>query len=336
MTWSFSSALLLFVPLFLIVLYLIFFQQKKRPSFRYSFLDLLPKGYFSIRVFFAPLPKILKIVSLVFIILALARPQSIEEKSEQNVKGIDIMIVMDISLSMLVRDMGAGLTRLESAKQVVSDFIKGRVSDRIGLIVFSGESFTKVPLTLDYDLILKTLSEVGPIHSIKQGTAIGVALANASVRLKHSSPDSRMIVFLTDGENNTGFIDPETALKIVRKDQIKVYTVGVGSVAGKGAIVFESEDERGRKFRQRAYVDSRINKKLMKKMAKETNGEFFMAKNLKSLQNIFYRIDELEKQIIKVHKWVEYREHFPYFLSLGIILYFLSLGLSLTLFFRGV
>ncbi len=336
MTWFFPLALFLFIPLGLIVLYIMFVQDKKKASFRYSFLDLLPKKYFSFRVFFSPLPKWLRVLSLVFFIIALARPQSVEEKSEQNVKGIDIMIVMDISLSMLVRDMGGGLTRLESSKKVVSDFIKGRVSDRIGLIVFSGESFTRVPLTLDYNLVLKNLFEVGPIPSIKQGTAIGVALANASVRLKHSSPDSRVIVFLTDGENNTGFIDPETALKIVRGNKIKVYTIGVGNVGGRDAIVFESKDKYGRKIKQRAYVDSRINKKLMRKMAKETNGEFFMAKNLRSLQNIFDRIDKLEKQDIKTHKWIEYREHFPYFLRIGIILYFLSLVLSLTLFFKGV
>ncbi|MGI9549421.1 MAG: vWA domain-containing protein [Bdellovibrionales bacterium] len=336
MTFAFSYAFLLIIPLFLFACYFLFFKNKKQASFRYSFLEALPKNYFSLRESLSPLPKILKILALLFVIVALARPQTIKEQSEQNVKGIDIMIVMDVSLSMLVKDMGRGLTRLEAAKKVVSNFIQGRVSDRIGLILFSGESFTKVPLTLDYDLVLKNLAEVQSISEIRQGTAIGVALANAAVRLKHSSPESRVIVFLTDGENNTGFIDPETALKIVRKNKIKVYTVGLGSVGGKDSIVFETKDAYGRKIRQRAYVNSRINKKLMKKMAEQTKGEFFMAKNLTSLQNIFNRINELEKQDIQVHKWMEYKEHFSYFLKIGIIFYAVSLFLSLSLFFRGV
>ncbi len=336
MIWSFSSALFLFIPLCLLVLYMIFFQSKKKASFRYSFLNLFPKNYFSIRVFLSPVPHLLKVLSLVFLIIALARPQSVEERSEQNVKGIDIMIVMDISLSMLLKDMGGGLTRLESAKQVVSRFVKGRISDRIGLIVFSGGSFTKVPLTLDYDLVLKSLSEVKTISTIKQGTAIGVALANALVRLKHSSQESRVIVFLTDGDNNAGFIDPETAVKMVRKNKIKIYTIGLGSMSGDNTVVLEDVDRYGRKIKQRARINNYINKDLMKKMAKETKGEFFMAKSLTSLKNIFDRIDKLEKQEIKIHKWIEYEEHFPYFLKIGIFLYFLSLVLSITVFFRGV
>lgn len=336
MTWSFSLAFFLFIPLVVFAIYVLLFKTKKKGTLRYSFLGLISKNHFSLRASLAFLPSLLKGIAFVFVILALARPQSVKERSEQNVKGIDIMIVMDISLSMLVEDMGSQITRLDASRKVVSDFIKGRTSDRIGLIVFSGESFTRIPLTLDYNLILKVLSQIKPIRSIKQGTAIGVALANASARLKHSPPESRVIVFLTDGENNAGFIDPDVALQIAQRNKIKVYTIGLGSVSGQAPITYEDIDSFGNTVLRRVYVDSRINKDLMKKMAQKTNGEFFMAKNLKNLEDIFFRIDQLEKQDVKVNKWMEYKEHFSEFLQIGVILYFLSLILSTTVFFRGV
>ena len=335
MTWAAPSAFFLLFIVAIIVLVFLFLKNKQKPSLFYSSLNVISKKQFSLRVLLSSLPYWLKVASLVFAIIALAQPQTISQKSEKNVEGIDIMIVMDISLSMLVADMGGGATRLSASKKVVSEFINGRVSDRIGLIVFSGESFTRVPLTLDYNLILSRLSELEPIASIAKGTAIGVALANAVARLKKSHKDSRVIVFLTDGENNTGFIDPETALKIVQNNKIKVYTIGLGTVSGRAPINFKQTQGRNT-FYQRAYVDSRINKKLMQKMADRTGGKFFMAKGLSSLRDIFSKIDELEKQEITINQWVEYEEQFPYFLSIAIVFYILSIFLSLTVFFRGV
>lgn len=332
MTWVFPLAFTLFFLLAVAILFLFWFSRQNKPTLHYSSLDLISKKYFSLRVFLSPLPLICKILALVFIILALARPQTANEKSEQNVKGIDIMLVMDISLSMLVRDMSQNSTRLEISKKVVSQFIQGRVSDRIGLIVFSGESFTSVPLTLDYNLILEELKSLEPIPFITQGTAIGVALANAVARLKNSSLKSRVIIFLTDGENNTGFIDPETALKIVKNNKIKIYTVGLGTASGRAPVILPKQMG----IQRRVMVDSRINKKLMMKMAKETGGKFFMAKNLATLQNIFQTINALEKQEISINKWTDYKEHFPFYLTIGIVLYFLSMFLSLSVFFKGV
>ena len=327
---------LFLIPVLIAFFYILFFQKKIKGTFRYSNKEFFSKQPFSLRVFLSPLPFLLKGIALVLLIIALVRPQSVKERSEQNVKGLDIMIVLDISLSMLLEDMGPNLTRLESAKQVVKDFIGGRVSDRIGLIVFSGESYTLVPLTLDYELLLKNLSRVQPVQTLKQGTAIGVALANASARLKHSPPKSRIMVFLTDGESNVGFIDPLTALKIVKNNKIKIYTIGLGNVSGRAPIRYGVKGQQGRQFLQRAYVDATINKELMQKMADETGGQFFMATNLSNLKQIFEKINELEKQEIKISRWTEYKEHFPPFLRWGFGFYFMAFILSLTVFFRGV
>ena len=228
MTWYSPWAFFFLIVLALILIYYYLFRKKKKGVLYYSRSDLFLQAPHTLRSFLNPLPFLLKVIGIIFIIFALARPQRINNRSEQNVKGIDIMVVLDISLSMLVEDMGRGMTRLRSAKKVVKSFINGRVSDRIGLIVFSGESYTRVPLTLDYDLLLNNLSQVETTESIEPGTAIGVALANASARLSHSDLESRVIIFLTDGENNAGSIDPLTSLSIVKEDQIKVYTIGVG------------------------------------------------------------------------------------------------------------
>lgn len=331
------EAFLLLIPLFLISFYPLVLKEKKTKGvFLYSSLNLFSKKNFSLRVFFSFFPKALQILALVFVITALARPQKVEERVDQSQKGMDIMLVMDISLSMLIEDMGSKATRLASAKKVVKDFITGRPSDRMGLIVFSGESFTKVPLTFDQELLQKQLSSVQILPSIKGGTAIGVALANAAVRLKHSPPESRIIIFLTDGDNNTGFIDPETALDVVQKNQIKVYTIGMGSQSGTFPIKYEVEGQRGRRFYRTGYVESRINKDLMKKISSQTGGEFFMAHSLLSLKNIFKKIDKLETYEIQINKWTKKEEKFKDFLLVGFFSYLLSLFLSLTVFFKGV
>ena len=335
MTWHSPSAFFLLIPLLCLLIYFYFFSRKQKGSFFYSGLNLLAKKEFSFRASLVFLPKFLKWTALTVIVVALARPQTSEHITNQTQEGVDVMIVMDISLSMLIEDMD-GLTRLEASKQVVHDFIEGRTNDRMGLIVFSGESFTKVPLTFDHELLKNSLSQVKPLSSIREGTAIGVALANAVARLKHSPPDSRIIVFLTDGENNTGFIDPETALQLVRENKIKVYTIGVGKDSGTFVIKRKAQDAMGRLFYRKFPVTSHINKELMNKISTQSGGEFFMAENLMSLKRIFNRIDELETYEIQIDKWTQWTEHFHNFLFFGSILYLLSVFLSITVFFRGI
>lgn len=335
MTWNSPFAFFLLIPLFLFFIYLYTFSRKKKGAFLYSHLKLLSGKGATFRTSLAFLPNLLKGGALIFVIIALARPQTTKQMSHQSQKGVDIMIVMDISLSMLIQDMN-DKTRLEASKEVVLDFIDGRSNDRMGLIIFSGESFTKVPLTFDHELLKKHIQAIKPLRSITPGTAIGVALANATARLKHSPPESRTMIFLTDGENNTGFIDPETALNLTYNNKIKVYTIGLGSRDGSFRIQYEDQDARGRKFYQRGIVNSRINKKLLSEIAKKTGGEFFIAKNLYSLRDIFKKIDKLETYEIQINKWTQYNEHFINFLLTGFFLYFLSVILSLTVFFRGI
>ena len=328
------SALLLLLPLLVVVFYTTWFWSRRKSSVKYTSLQILSKVPKSLHALMDPLPFILKVLALILIVLALTRPQKISEMSEKNVKGIDIMMVLDISLSMLVQDMGEGHTRLASAKKVVAEFIQGRVSDKIGLILFSGESYTSVPLTLDYQVLLQKLSQVRATSSIKSGTAIGLALANATARLRHTQRNP-VIVFLTDGENNAGSIDPLTALKLVKSQKIRVYTIGLGRINGRAPIRYEHTSPSGRIQNQVLYVNTRINKKLMKQMAVSTGGRFFQAKDVQNLARIFSEINKLEKQEIVVNKWTEYKELFTLPLSWALAFYSLSILLGLLVFFRG-
>ncbi|MDE0091670.1 MAG: VWA domain-containing protein, partial [Oligoflexia bacterium] len=319
-TWHSYGAFLLLALLVFAFLYVL---KKRKGAFFYSDLNLFSNNSVSLRGKLAFIPDALKILSLFCLVIALARPQTAEKMSQQTQEGLDIMIAMDISLSMMVEDMGPSITRLSASKQVVKRFIEGRVYDRMGLIVFAGESFTAVPLTYDHDLLIKNLLEIEPFSSVEGGTAIGVALANATARLQYSPKKSRILIFLTDGENNTGFIDPETALELVKQNEIKVYTIGLGRKSGQFFIKMEDQDSQGRKFYRRVRIKSRINKELMEKISQQTGGEFFMANSLSSLQQIFTKIDELETYEIKINQWTKYEELFEPVLLAGFILYLL-------------
>ena len=210
MVWHNPEAFLLLLPLLGILFYQ-WWNRNKKAGVKFSSALLIPKQK-SVRVYLSVVPSVLQLLALVLFIIALARPQKSDEVTKRNVEGIDIMITLDISDSMVIEDMPP-LNRLECAKETIREFVKGRISDRIGLILFMGESFTKTPLTLDYNLLVDELASIQPSRTIKMGTAIGVALANAVARLKDSKAKSRVIIFLTDGENNSGTIDPETALE---------------------------------------------------------------------------------------------------------------------------
>ena len=332
--WHSPIAFLFITPLAL-VCYYIFFKRNKGALF-FSDLNLFSNNSVSLRASLAFIPTVLIILALCFLVFALARPQRAENISQQTQEGLDIMIAMDISLSMMVEDMGPSITRLGASKQVVKRFIKGRPHDRIGLIVFSGESFTLAPLTYDHELLQNNLSDIRPFSSIEGGTAIGVALANATARLQYSPKKSRLLIFLTDGENNTGFIDPETALELVKQSEIKVYTIGLGRKSGRFFVKMEDYNSQGKKFYRKIPIQSRINKELMKRISQQTGGEFFMANSLNSLQEIFSQIDKLETYEFKINQWTKYEELFEPILLTGFILYLLSVLFSFTVFFRGI
>ena len=326
------EAFFLFIPLMLILIYLWFFSNQKKPALQWSSIALFQGIAPSLRVMFKWVPFALQIVSIFLLITALARPQKLDTMINKSMEGIDIMMVLDISFSMEVEDMKPG-TRLASAKNVIRKFIEGLSSDRVGLILFSGESYTKVPLTLDYQMLKKEVSQVETSPDIQMGTAIGVALANASARLRHSQAKSRIVILLTDGENNRGNISPETALIIAKKMNIKIYTIGLGSQT-RSKVPIKHKDISGRTRTSYAVINSKMNTKLLSKLAHETSGKFYLAKNLKTLDRVFDEIGNLEKSKIEVKKWTQRQELFQKFLKWTVALYSMSLLLSITVFGR--
>ncbi len=337
MYWSFPEAFWLFIPYSILFLHYFFGGRKRTRAFRVSILSELKLSK-TLRAQLSKLPALFQFLSLFVLILALARPQTIDTHVNRSAEGIDIVIVLDTSDSMLIEDMSPG-NRINSAKTVIKNFIKELVYDRVGLVVFSGESYTKIPLTLDYGVLLKGLDEVRVSHYnpyIKSGTAIGVALANAVVRLRESSAKSKVIIFLTDGEDNVGIISPQTALGIVKQYAITVYTIGVGGQAGKALIPREIKDHRGRKKTVYQRIKTQINEKLLKKIAIETGGQYFRANNSSALEVIFSEISKLEKSTVEMVEWKKYEDLFSGFLEKALILYFLSLLLSLFVFWKVV
>ena len=337
MRWDFPQAFWLLIPWFALALYYFLKGRKQKSAFRLSFLDdfILKK---TLRSSLIELPAVLQFISFFMLILALARPQTMETQVNRSAEGIDIVIVLDISDSMLIEDMLPG-NRINAAKNVIKNFIGELIYDRVGLIVFSGESYTKVPLTLDYGVLLRGLDEVQVSYYdpyIKKGTAIGVALANAVVRLRESEAKSKVIVFLTDGEDNVGVITPHTALDIVKQYDLRVYTIGVGGRPGSAQIPREIKDFTGRKRIVYQTLETKINEDLLRQIADETGGKYFRANNSKALKVIFSEISKLEKSTVQLEEWKQYKELFPGFLEKAILLYLVSLLLSFSFFWRVI
>lgn len=334
--WSFPYAFWLFLPWFIVFIYYFLVGRKKRSSFRISVLS--GKINNTLRSRFVELPAVLLFFSFIILILALARPRVVDTTVNRSAEGVDIVIVLDTSDSMLIEDMRPG-NRIESAKKVIRNFVNGLVYDRVGLVVFSGESYTRVPLTLDYEVFLHSLSDVKVSYLdpyIKPGTAIGVALANAVARLRDSSAKSKVVIFLTDGENNMGVITPQTALSIVKEYEIKVYTIGVGGEDGLAQIPRKSKDFMGRKSITYQTLETKINEKLLKQIADETGGLYFRADNSKALNSIFSEISQLEKSKVELKEWKQYKELFPKFLERAIFLCLISFILSFSFFWRVI
>ena len=302
--------------------------MKKTPSIQYSTLKMFKQGTRGLRARLAFLPMLLKIMALALAIVALARPQTADTQIKRNVEGIDIVIALDISDSMLIEDMRPE-NRLEASKLVIKNFIEKRISDRIGLVVFSGESFTRVPLTLDYPLLLDSLSKVTTTRNIKMGTAIGVALANAVGRLKDSTAKSRVVIFLTDGENNSGTIDPATAVDIAKGYGVKIYSIGMGR-DGQAQLPVFMPGPGGKQIKRYRPMHSKVNAELLGRMAKETGGQYYRATTSDALGNVFNEIDRLEKTKIEVNEFTKYDENFPGILQLAFLAYLLSFVLGQT------
>ena len=255
----------------------------------------------SLRVRLRWLPYALRCVAVGAVVVALARPQSRLSRQEMTVEGIDIVMAMDISGSMLAEDFKPN--RLEAAKKVASDFIDGRKNDRMGLVVFAGEAFTQVPLTVDHHVLQQQL---GSLKSgiVRDGTALGDGLATAINRIKDSEAKSKVIILLTDGVNNQGSVDPLSAAEIASLYGIRLYTIGVGSL---GKAPYPFKDQFGRVHYQN--IDVEIDEALMQQMSAATgDGRYFRATNKKALQEIFSQIDEMEKSKIDVTQYAQTKD----------------------------
>ena len=269
----------------------------------------------------------LRLAGLILIILALSRPVSPVADSRIESEGIDIVLALDCSTSMLAEDfkLSAGRqNRLEVVKQVVKEFVKARESDRIGITAFAARAYTVCPLTLDYGWLLENLSRVRT-GMIEDGTAIGSGLASALNRLKDSKAKSKVVILLTDGRNNTGDIAPSTAAEAAKALKIKVYTIGAGT---KGLAPYPVKDFFGNTAYQSIEID--IDEDALKDIADKTQGRYFRATDTESLREIYKEIDRMEKTDIEEKGFLEYNELFHYFILPGIGLLFLEIVLSNT------
>lgn len=330
MEWRDPSAFLFIFPLAAIFAWSWWFRQSRQPSVQMSSVSAFKNLRPSWRVRFMWIPFILQGAGLILMFAALARPQEANTKVKRNVEGIDMMIALDVSDSMLIEDMKPN-NRIDAAKEVLRQFIEGRSSDRIGLIIFAGESFTLVPPTLDYPMLLTRVDEIQTAQDarIKDGTAIGVALANAAGRLKDSNAKSRVIIFLTDGENNSGTIDPETALEIAKGYGLKIYSIGIGR-DGPTRIPIYQRDIFGNKVKTYQPFESTVNEDLLGRMASDTGGKYYRATKDNALQGVFKEINSLEKTKVEVNKYTRYTEKFPPWLMAGLLSYLMGLVLGRT------
>lgn len=297
---------LILIPLFLVVLYYVKRKKLKKVS------GIL---FSDIRVFgdVKPPPAkraadILKIMAVCFTILAFARPQGGERSSELTKTGIDIILCIDTSTSMLAEDFKPQ-NRLDAAKEVIKKFIKGRKNDRIGVVVFSAAAFTQSPLTTDYGSLLDFIDkiEIGMTHA--DGTAIGTAIMVSVARLKESSGKSKIIILLTDGRNNTGEVDPVTAAKAASAFGIKIYAIGA---AGIGDAPYPVDDPIfGKRY---VWMKEGLDEPALLQIANETSGLYFRAKSKDALNNIYKKIDSMEKTKFKVEEYTDFNELYLWFL----------------------
>ncbi|MGM5631733.1 VWA domain-containing protein [Apibacter raozihei] len=264
----------------------------------------------------------LRIVVLILLILAISRPRVVDvAQTLENEKGIDIMLTVDVSLSMLAKDLDPD--RLTALKGVAVKFVMERPIDRIGLIAYSGEALTLVPLTIDRNILKQQLEDL-KTQTLDGGTAIGVGLATAVNHLKDSKAKSKVVILMTDGVNNDGFVEPATAADIAAKNGIKVYTIGIGT---NGWALFPTSIDAftGKIYFEKQRVE--IDEELLKEIAKKTGGEYFRATNTQSLQDIYDNINQLEKSDINNLKYYNYTEKYRMFLLPALILLLLELML---------
>ncbi|RJP82964.1 MAG: VWA domain-containing protein [Candidatus Zixiibacteriota bacterium] len=319
-------ALLLLIPF--LALYLKLRGKRRKIPFRFPTLEVLRSTGGGKWARWRWLPVALRWTAIALIAVALARPQKLTQESNVSTEGIDIMLALDISTSMLAEDFQPK-NRLEAAKLVASEFVTGRSSDQIGLVVFAGQSFTQCPLTLDYELLKQLLDRVNVElvtgGAIEDGTAIGMAMANGVNRLRASQAKSRVLILLTDGQNNRGEIDPVTAAQAAKALGIRIYTIGVGT---EGYAPYPVRDPWGGIAYQQVPV--KIDEELLRQVADETGGKYFRATDAETLRKVYREIDQLEKSKIRVHQYRQHAELFGSWLGWALALLLVELILTAT------
>jgi Ca-activated chloride channel family protein len=316
--------LLLALPL--AVLWYLFKYKKQTAELKISSL----KGF---KITNSWLPKlrhilfVFRLLALALLIMALARPQSVDVSTKtKTTRGIDIVMAIDVSASMLAKDLSPN--RLEALKKVAAEFIKGRPNDRIGLVEYAGESYTKTPITSDKAIVLRSLKTIKYNTIIEGGTAIGMGLATSVNRLKDSKASSKVIILLTDGVNNSGFIDPKIASELAVEYGIKTYTIGLGTngmALSPVAILPNGNFQYGR-------IQVEIDEELLKEIAEVTGGKYFRATNNKKLEEIYDEINKLEKTEIEEFKYYNYEEKYRPLVILAGLLLLMELLLRFTIF----
>lgn len=315
--------LLILLPVIAYMLYK--FNFVRLNNFKFSNLESF--NFKTLKSKLYPLINIFRIITLLLVIVALARPQEISNSTRTKTSsGIDIVIAVDISSSMLAQDLKPN--RLEALKTVASQFINDRINDRIGLVIYAGESYTKTPVTSDKDVVIKSLSDITFDGIIEDGTAIGMGLATSVNRLKESKAKSKVIILLTDGVNNSGFIDPSTAADLAANFEIKTYTIGLGTNGNARAPVALNPNGSFRFGMTKVEIDE----ELLKNVANKTGGLYFRATDNKKLEEIYNEINKLEKTEVEEIKYSDSEEKYRLLIIAAIGLIFVELILKYIVF----
>ena len=298
-------------------------KATRNPSLRLTTLGGLKGVQGGYKARYRPVLMVLRLLAVAMLAVALARPQSSNTTTNNDTEGIDIVLSVDISGSMLAEDFKPN--RIEAAKKVALDFVDKRPTDRIGLVIFSGESFTMCPITIDHNVLKEQLMQVKS-GMIMDGTSIGMGLATSVDRLRNSKAKSRVVILMTDGVNNMGLIDPQTALEIAKAYKIKVYTVGIGT---QGKAPMKVQTPMGT---QTQMMDVDIDEPLLKQIASQTGGKYFRATGNTSLQRVYDDIDKMEKTKVEITSYKHYAELFFPFALMSIVCIALEMLLRYTIF----
>ena len=316
-----------FFGLLLLIPFMIWWQMRSKkkdtPSLRLTTLSGIDPAKVGGKAKFRPILFIFRVIALIALSIALARPQTSNTTENIDSEGIDIVLALDVSGSMIAEDFKPN--RIEAAKSVALKFVDQRPTDRIGLVIFSGESFTMCPITIDHNVLKEQISQVKN-GMIVDGTSIGMGLATAVDRLRYVKGKSKVVILMTDGVNNMGLIDPNTALEIAKAFGVRVYTIGIGTM---GQAIIPVQTPMGI---QKQMMPVEIDEPLLKQIASETHGKYFRATGNKSLEGIYNDIDKLEKTRVDITSYKHYAELFFPFAMIAVICLALEMLLRYTVF----